>query len=76
MWSIFWVIMYRQLPLSSSRATPVEVNELNQRFVMFLRAYREEHAIKGAIEHGDNFNTDFKEAWSLTNGRFPMLAKQ
>ena len=41
---------------------------------MFLQAYCEGHAFKGAIEHGDDFKTDFEEAWSLTNGRFPMLA--
>lgn len=27
-----------------------QIDELNQRFVMFLRAYREECAFKGAIE--------------------------
>ena len=41
---------------------------------MFRQAYCEEHAFKGAIERDDNFKTDFKEAWSLTNRRFPMLA--
>ena len=64
--------MHRQLPLSSSRATPFKVNELNQQFVLFLRAYCEECAFEGAIEQGDNFKTDLKEAWSLTNGRFPI----
>ncbi|KAH6577118.1 hypothetical protein BASA50_010582 [Batrachochytrium salamandrivorans] len=51
-----------------------QIDELNQQFVMFLRAYREERAFKDAIDQCDNFKTDFKEAWSLTNGRFPMLS--
>ncbi|KAH9244819.1 hypothetical protein BASA81_017759 [Batrachochytrium salamandrivorans] len=51
-----------------------QIDELNQQFVMFLRAYREERAFKDAIDQCDNFKTDFKKAWSLTNGRFPMLS--
>ena len=61
------VIPYPQVPISSLRATSFKVNEFNQQFVMFMWAYHGEHAFKGAIEQGNISNTDFKEAWSLTN---------
>ena len=39
-----------------------QIDELNQHYIMNVRAYCEKHVFKGAIKHVDNFHIDFKEA--------------